>query len=371
MKIAIDARVLKKGITGIGRYLEDILNGLPLIDPENKYYLFSYTPLNRAPSFYSNISTGNPCLPDKIFSPFWLNFILPKYLKRFNIDVFFTPNHLLPLRKISTKTVIAVHDIAYQANVKFHPFSYRLYMNILLPPSLKKSDKIIAISAFTRDFLVDIYNVDISKIKIIYRSADKRFIKKDVTDDEKKILATKFNLPKIFVLYVGMIENRKNILGILKISDIIKRENFPIEFVLIGKPGHGFNKIHPEMLKRDNVHYVNNVNDDELVNLYNLAFVFLFPSYFEGFGLPPLEAMQTGLPVLVSNRASLPEVVGDAGIVKEPDDYLGFANEIIRMYKDPNYYGKLKNKVLDRSSCFNYLDSIKAFVKILNDFGKG
>lgn len=368
MNVGIDARVLEKGVTGIGRYLQDVLNGLPLYDKDNRYFLFSYNKLDFNPDFYSNISTGNINLPEKLSSAFWLNFILHKYLKRFKIDVFFTPNQLLPLRKIPVKSVITVHDIAHKENKKYHPFLYRFYIDILLPNSLMKSDRIITISEHSKKSIIESYKIESSKIEIIHRTADKKFVIKAVTENVKNILARKFNLPKIFVLYVGMIENRKNIYGILKISDLLKKNNYPIELVLIGRKGHGFNNIYTEMLKRQNVHYLNNVNDNELVDIYNLAFAFLFPSFFEGFGLPPLEAMQCGLPVLVSNRASLPEVVGEAGIVKEPEDYEGFANEIIELYKNPEYRKNLQEKSIEKSLEFNYLKSIEAFLKIINFF---
>ena len=116
MNIGIDARVLEKGITGIGRYLQDILKELPSVDKINRYYLFSYNDLGINPDYYDNISTCKPILNDKLFSPYWLNFILPGYIKKYQIDIFFTPNHLLPLRSIKAKSVITVHDVANKKN---------------------------------------------------------------------------------------------------------------------------------------------------------------------------------------------------------------------------------------------------------------
>ena len=366
MKIAIDARVLEKGITGIGRYLEDLLQGLPLLDNKNEYYLFSYRNLNIEPGYYKNISTGKPFLPDKIFSAFWLNFILPKYLNTLSVDLFFTPNQLLPIRKIGAKKIITVHDVAHKENKLYHPLFYRIYNHILLSLSLSRSDGIITISKFSKESICTHYKVEPNKIVIVSRTATNKFCKKQIGIERIEKLKKKFDLPEMFILYVGMIERRKNINGILKISDLLRKKNLPLEFVLIGKRGHGFAEIHKNILRRSNVHYLENVNDNDLVDIYNIAFAFLFPSFFEGFGLPPLEAMQTGLPVLVSNRASLPEVVGEAGIVKEPEDYEGFADEITKLYKNMDYQMYRQNKSIERSSKFDYLKSIEAFLKIIN-----
>ena len=235
MNVGIDARVLEKDITGIGRYLQDILNGLPSFDKDNSYFLFSYDKLNFNPDFYSNISTGNINLPDKLSSAFWLNFMLHKYLKSFKIDVFFTPNHLLPLLNIPVKSVITVHDLAHKENKKYHPFFYRSYVNILLPNSLRKSDKIITISEYSKKDIIKTYKIEPSKIEVIYRTADKKFVNKTVTENERNILTKKFNLPRLFVLYVGMIENRKNIYGILKISDLLKKKNEKTVRIFVSK----------------------------------------------------------------------------------------------------------------------------------------
>ena len=165
-----------------------------------------------------------------------------------------------------------------------------------------------------------------------------------------------------------MIENRKNILGILNTADIINQEFNNIGFVLIGRRGHGSAEIMSEINKRKRyVNYLGTVDDSDLVRIYNLAFAFFFPSYYEGFGLPPLEAMQVGIPVLISNRSSLPEVVGKGGIIKDADDFKGFADEIIKLYKNPQYYRNMKSAALNQSLNFNQKSAVSELVTTFNE----
>ncbi|MGA7836787.1 MAG: glycosyltransferase family 1 protein [Ignavibacteriaceae bacterium] len=368
MKIAIDARVLEKGITGIGRYLSDILEGLGAIDDENEYILFSYQKIDSDNKKFKYIATGKAFLPEKIFSVFWLNFILPKYLKQNEIDLLFTPNQLLPLKNIRAKTVITVHDVAHKKNGIYHSFIYRMYMELFLSRSLNISDKIITVSNSARKDICDAYKVNPEKIKVIYEHADKKFAQVSVSNKDRHSLERKYNLSKKFILYVGVIENRKNITGILKTADIIQQKYKEISFVLIGRKGYGSGKIILEINKRRNfINYLSTVDDDDLVKIYNMAYAFFFPSYYEGFGLPPLEAMQAGVPVLASNSSSLPEVIGKGGIMKDPDDAAGFAGEIMKLIYDGNYHKMWKAEALKQAKRFGTMDSTGDLLEIFSE----
>src|SRR5690606_11584920 len=128
MNIGIDARLLERKITGIGRFLINFLKELPDVDSQNKYFLYTYEPIDFNKNFFTNISTVKNYLPQKIFSPLWSNFILPKYLKKNKIDLFFSVNQLIPLVKVENiKYISVVHDVIYKADKSFLPFIYRKY----------------------------------------------------------------------------------------------------------------------------------------------------------------------------------------------------------------------------------------------------
>jgi glycosyltransferase involved in cell wall biosynthesis len=369
MNIGIDARLLERNMTGIGRFLNTFLQELPFIDSQNRYYLFSYGKLKLDNEFYNIIPTIKSFLPQKVFSPFWINFILPWYLKKNKIDIFFSVNQLLPIVKINyTKYVLVLHDVIYKIDKTFHPFIYRKYLQFFTYFSIKSSDIIITVSQYSKQDILKYYKVDENKVKVIYEAADKNFGVLKILDHEREEIRAKFNLPERIVLYVGMIENRKNITCILKIADEVYSKYQDIKFVLIGKIGYGGEKLVGEIQKRKNVVHLKYVDDDVLKKIYNISFIFLYPSFYEGFGFPPLEAMQCGLPVLASDNTSLRELIESAGLLHDANDYLSFTEDIYKLIEDIDFYQRIRNLGLERAKYFNIKNTISEVVNTFNSF---
>ena len=368
MNIGIDARLLERRMTGIGRILFLLLKEIPKIDTHNKYFLFSYDSIDVDKNFYTNIATVRSILPQKLFSPIWNNFILPRYLKKENIDILFSVNQILPMIKVKgCKYISAVNDVIYKADPNFLPFTYRKYLQFFAYFSIKISDLIITISEYSKKDILKHYKVDEKKVKVILQSANKEFKPMNIEEIEKNEIKTKLKLIRHTILYVGVIENRKNILGILKVADELK-ENKDIRFLLIGKIGYGGKKIIREAEKRKNVIYHSNIDDTLLQKIYNISDIFLFPSYYEGFGYPPLEAMQSGLPVIAANNTSLAEIVGTGGILHKADDYKSMANDIVKLLSDNSFYLKMREKGLERSKKFSLEKTARETVDVFNSF---
>ena len=369
MNIGIDARLLERKISGIGRSLMLLLEEIPKIDKENKYFLFSYSPIDIDRNYYTNITTTKSILPQKLFSPFWSNFILPYYLRKNNINILLSVNQILPLIKTrNCKYVSVVHDVIYKADPHFLPFIYRKYLQLFAHFSVKISDVILTVSEYSKKDILQHYKIDERKIKVIPQSASKEFMPLNLSESEKSEIKDKFGLRKHVVLYVGMLENRKNINGILKVADELYNRDKEIGILLVGKTGYGGNKILREIRKRTNVLYLTNVDDNLLKKLYNIADVFIFPSYYEGFGYPPLEAMQSGLPVVASDNTSLKEIIGFGGILHGADDYQAMASDIMRILKNENYSLEIRNKGLERAKNFNIEYTVKEIVNLFNSF---
>ncbi|MCB9247188.1 MAG: glycosyltransferase [Ignavibacteriales bacterium] len=163
-----------------------------------------------------------------------------------------------------------------------------------------------------------------------------------------------------------MIENRKNIFGILKVADKVKEVNKDVGFILVGKFGYGSEKIIYEINKRENVTHLSNVDDELLKKLYNISNVFLFPSFYEGFGYPPLEAMQCGLPVIASDNTSLSEVVGVGGLLHNPNDYEGMTKDILKLLSDDQFYNKISQQGIEQAKKFNLEKTAQQIVNIFN-----
>jgi glycosyltransferase involved in cell wall biosynthesis len=300
---------------------------------------------------------------------YWMNFVIPKILNDNKIDLFFSPNHLIPFHtKNNIKKVIVVHDVVHKVDKNYHSFIYNKYLDIALSKSILESNHIITISENSKQDIIKFYNVCPEKISVIYRTAEKDFQPRILNDTLKNELMRKYELPENFILYVGMVENRKNILGMLKIADALQEKNSEIKMVIIGRPGHGFDELYKEILKRDRyIKYLNYVEDESLKYIYNLAYVFLFPSFYEGFGLPPLEAMQSGIPVLCSNTSSLPEVIDDGGFLFAPEDYSSYVDCILRLFQDKAFYNEAKQKALLQAKKFNKETTTKQLVEVFNN----
>lgn len=369
MKIGIDSRLLERKMTGIGRYLLNILNYLPECDSQNDYYLFSYGGLHQYKrDKIKSISTINftpQGILQKIISPFWLTFILPRFLNRYNIDLYFSPNHFLPLQKIRAKSIIVVHDIFHKINKNYHPLYYRIYVDLFLPRAIKNSDLIITISESSKKDIIHFYNVPAEKIKVIYPAAEAIFQPRELSEEEKTKIKEKYNLPDKFILYAGVIGERKNIRGLIKIADLIK-DKTKIPIILFGRKEHRGEIYLKEIKKRENIQYKGFIESNDLPFIYNLAVIFLFPSFYEGFGFPVLEAMQSGLPVAASNTSSLPEVMGEAGIMHNPKDCEGFVKDIIKLLEDNDFYDKIRRQGIEQAKNFSWENTTKETVNVFN-----
>lgn len=367
MNIGIDARLLERQMTGIGRFLSNILKELPSLDSQNRYFLFSYNKINLIDPFFSNIFTGKYLLHEKLFSPYWTNFILPKYLQQYQIDIYFSVNKILPYKKNeNVKYISVIHDVFYKIDKSFHSFFYRKYLDFFLNLSIRKSDLIITVSHNSKKDIIALFDVPASKIQVVYEAASKEFYTMILNEAEKQKILRDYELSEKYILYVGVIENRKNIYGILNIADLVSQQNKEIKFLLIGRPGHGAINILKEINKRINVIYLSYVDDSTLKKFYNLSRVFIFPSFYEGFGLPPLEAMQSGVPVISSNTSSLPEVIGSGGIMHNPTDYQSIYKDLMKLVEDDEYYLFWREKGLERAKSFSTSNTVKRIVEIFN-----
>lgn len=368
MRIGIDARLLSTKIRGTARYLQNILDYLPEFDNHNKYFVFQYEDIPCNNDFYEYIPIKRSKLPRQIYEHYWLNFVLPDIIKEKRIDIFYTPYVFVPFKKAGWKNVIAIHDALTKVCKEYYTFHYRKYMDILVPQSIKRSDAIITVSRSAMNDIIKYYNVPADKISYLHLWTDEKYRQVILSDDEKKLLLRKYNIPEKFVLFVSVLEERKNIAGIIKISDILLEKGFKINFVLVGREGFGFNKIKNELLKReDRIFIKNHIEDDDLVKIYNLAKAFIFPTFYEGFGLPPLEAMKCGVPVIASNNSSMPEVVGEGGLLGDAEDYDFFAENIIKLFTDDSFHKLMSEKALNQAKNFSAEKHLRKLIEIFDN----
>ncbi|NWG29097.1 MAG: glycosyltransferase family 4 protein [Ignavibacteriaceae bacterium] len=367
MRIGIDARLLSGNMTGISRYLWNVIKYIPEFDKKNKYFLYLQDEVVLKNSFYNYVNVPKSKLPKQVYSHYWLNFVLPKSLEKNKIDLFFTPYILVPVKKSLRKNVIVIHDVMTRACPQFFTAYYKKYMSVIVPQSIKRADAIVTVSQSAKNDIVKFYGVLPDKITVTHLWTDDNYRPLDIDREERIVLMKKYDLPEKFILYVGAIEERKNIPGILKISDILKSNNIDIKIVLIGAKGFGFDRFKDEIIKRkDRVLHIDYVPEQDLPFIYNLAKIFLFPSFYEGFGLPPLEAMKCGLPVLAGKNSSVIEVVGEGGLLYDVEAYKSFADSIISLLNDEHKYFNMKHRAIKQSENFKPENEIVKLINLFN-----
>ena len=392
MRIGIDSHFLEKHYGGLTTYLKGILKEISEIDELNEYFLFfqHFNPVKLVKQFKLSDKLNQLKTLNKINWFRWFNFILPRQLKDYKIDLFFSPNHFLPIKRAAKKEVVVVHDLAWKINPEWKNPSFRIYAELFQKKSIQRADKIIVDSEKTKRDVMKYYSVNEltnsninelkKKIEVVYLAADEEFKPRELSQESKLSLLRKLsifdnlsslkslkNLPAV-ILYVGRIERRKNIQGIIEIANKIRKlDRFKdLKFILFGPVGPGGNQFLNVIRNTKNIQYKGVAKDKDLSYIYNLSKIFLFPSFYEGFGISPLEAIQSGVPVLVSNTSSLPEVVGQGGLMHDPKNYEGFAKDITRLLEENEFYQEMRKRGIEQAKKFSWRKTAEKLVTMFN-----
>ncbi len=349
-KIGIISYSLNGNKTGVGQYLNNLLECIFKIDDENEYILINY----KDNSFKFNVKTKK--IVDYLYKYFlhksihlWY-LMVPRKTRKNNFDLIFSPAHIPTFFRFSSAYILTVCDIIPILFPNTGWLGKSVYYKLTLPRSLKCADEIIVISQSTKNDLIEHLNIPKEKIRVIYLAANENY--KQLPKEDVFRIKAKYNLDFQFILHVGDLDSRKNVLGLINAFRSVKRKMISHKLVLTGRkvPKNVIKEIEKLNLNKD-VIFTGYVPDEDLPALYNAADLFVYPSIYEGFGLPPLEAMACGTPVITSNVSSLPEVVGDAGIMVDPYNITNITAAMEQILTDD----ELKNSLIKNNNGFKFM----------------
>jgi glycosyltransferase involved in cell wall biosynthesis len=340
MKVAIDVRTVLPNRSGVGNYVLHLTQNLKLVDPDSDYYFLAFK--KNLPLLGSLDGQKNPLVTffsheSHPLGDFWEHFILPLRLIKKKIDVFHGPASLIPFRKDHYRTVVTIHDLVAFLFPETIPLKYGAYMRYLLRHAVKRADKIISVSYHTQEDLINILKVPKEKIVVIHEAPSPIFQPLE-PEAVRTVLRNRYGLQKKYIYHLGNIEPRKNLIKLLEAFTLVCREmGTEYQLVVSGQKGwliRSLSRFLKNYPLRDQLHFTGYVPHEDLPFLMNGADLFVFPSLYEGFGLPVLEAMRCGTPVVSSNQSSIPEIMGSAGVLVDPTDVPMLAEKIIWLLRN-------------------------------------
>lgn len=348
MNIGFDAKRAYHNGTGLGHYSRTLVSSLAQYFPQHRYYLFNPKPgkfqLNDQPNLHEIRPSS---FLHKTFSSAWRSSWVKKDFKKLKIDLYHGLSHEIPLgiQNAGVKSVVTIHDLIHERNPEqYNAIDVKIY-NKKFRYACEHADKVIAISEQTKRDIIEFYKTPEEKIEVCYQSCNPAFAV-NVSDAEKEVVKKKYDLPGQFFLYVGSVIERKNLLNICKALFLL-RNDLEIPLVVIGDGGKYKQQVKDYVKQNGLEHKVIFLSENPAAKssatfqsaadfpaIYQSAIAMIYPSFFEGFGIPVLEALWSRLPVITSNVSCMPETGGDAAAYVNPNSAEEIAAAMKKIYTD-------------------------------------
>jgi glycosyltransferase involved in cell wall biosynthesis len=373
VKVAIDIRRMTD--FGVGTYTRNVVRALSRLDRESKYILIGspqkVTEIGPLPPNFQTVPLLEPDTTAKGYFQF------RAVLRQMDCDLVHIP-HLFGIpRGLPCPYVVTVHDVLeHMARANGRSGLRRLLHFQLTRRVLKEAERIFAVSKFTKGEIEKLFGIAPAHIEVVYNAIDERFLHGHATEADRQFLAERYQVTYPFLLYAGRISPHKNVVRIIEAFSALKAEldkeaRYPgLKLVIIGDE---LSK-HPDLRRtvirggvQNDVRFLGFIPIDVLRVFYDAAKIFVFPSLYEGFGLPPLEAMAHGTPVLASNTSSLPEVVGNAAVLVNPENVFEIMRALHRVLTDQNLREKLKRRCYEQAKKFSWEDSARQILAVYTE----
>jgi len=374
-RIGVDARFYGPVGKGLGRYTKEALDRILISDPENEYVVFL------SPENFDGFRTENPRVKKILVRARWYGFneqlLMPFLIWKEKIDLVHFPHFNVAVFS-PAPFIVTIHDLilfnfpTIRASA-LSPFLYRIKnaaYKLVIKTAVKRAKKIIAVSEFTKRDILNNFRIGPDKIEVTYEGATELVSRSD------RNYRLPFELPEKFILYVGNVYPHKNLEGLLAAFKIAGQEEKDLKLILVGRDDYFYSRLKQEarslgLWREEDVNspviFTGFVPDAGLDILYRGALAYVFPSFYEGFGLPPLEAMTRGCPVASSDRTCLPEILGPAAFYFNPADREDMKDKILRLCRDEDLRRELSEKGKYQAVKYDWRLCAEATLKIYRD----
>lgn len=361
MRIGVNTRfLLPHKMEGFGWYTYEVVKRMVESHPEHEFIFFFDRPFDPKFVFAPNVK------PRVLFPParhpflfiWFFNWSLTRAMKREKIDVLFSPDGYLSLCT-SIPQIGVIHDLNFEHFPQDIPRLPRWYLRHYFPKFAKKAAHLLTVSQYSKNDIVQSYGVSEDKISVAWNGASDAYVA--LTDAEKTTVRAKYTSGLPYFIFVGSLHPRKNLKTLLRAFAQFAASNTTHDLLIVGSAmWKNVREHHPEMEQfQDRIHFTGHVPLDTLTQLMGAAFALVYIPYFEGFGIPLVEAMKCRIPIISGNRTSLPEVVGDAGILVDPMDVPAICLAMEKLVSDPTLYEDLAAKSAGRAHLFSWEDGAR------------
>lgn len=358
MKIAVNTRLLLTNrLEGIGWFTYETLKRIVVNNPEHQFFFLFDRPYSKEYVFSENVTPV--VLPPQSRHPIlwyiWFELSVTRFLKRNKIDLFISPDGYLST-KTAVPSIAVIHDINFAHHPEGMPRLAGWYFNHYFPKFAQKAARIVTVSEYSKLDIATTYNLSPDKISVAYNGVNSayRILSQQEINEEREALTK----GKPYFLFVGAFNPRKNVARLLKAFDLFRQKHDEdYKLVLVGEKMFKTSDIdlaYAEMKFKDDVIFAGRLNINRLQRVMGAAFSLVFVPYFEGFGIPLVEAMRCGIPIIASNKTSIPEVTQHAAILVDPFSVEDIANSMIQLASNPLLASELRNRGMERVMMFSW-----------------
>ncbi len=355
MRIAVNTRfLLQNKMEGFGWYTYETISRIVVHHPEHEFVFFFDRAFDKKFIFAENIKpiVLQPPARHPLLFKIWFDYSVTRALRKYKCDGFISPDGYLSL-KTETPQLAVIHDLNFEHHPEDIPKGALNYLKKYFPKFANKASRICTVSEYSKQDIINTYNIDPHKIDVSYNGVSDVF--KPISEREKKSVQKEFTDEKPYLLFVGAIHKRKNLTRLLKAFERLKKEtNLPYQLLIVGEPMWNSQQVKIDESLKPYVSFTGHLPLEKLASIMAAADIFTFVSYFEGFGIPLLEAMQSGTPVLAGNKTSLPEIGGDAAFFCDPFDVDDIYKNLLLLLNDKSLQENLKQKGLERAKEFSW-----------------